>query len=95
MKEAGNHVISIVGARNKELVILEQEIGAISDELLITTDDGTYGRKGFVTDQLKALIESGRQIDLGSGHRTAADDAGRRRDDAAARDQDGREPEFD
>ena len=64
MKDAGNQVISIVGARNKELVILEQEIGAISDELLITTDDGTYGRKGFVTDQLKALIESGRQIDL-------------------------------
>ncbi|MGZ3387459.1 MAG: sulfide/dihydroorotate dehydrogenase-like FAD/NAD-binding protein, partial [Isosphaeraceae bacterium] len=64
MKEAGNHVISIVGARNKELVILEQEISAISDELLITTDDGTYGLKGFVTDQLKALIESGRQIDL-------------------------------
>ncbi len=41
MKEAGNHVLSIVGARNKDLVILEQEIGAISDELLITTDDGT------------------------------------------------------
>jgi ferredoxin--NADP+ reductase len=64
MKEAGNHVISIVGARNKELVILEQEIGAISDELLITTDDGSYARKGFVTDQLKALIDSGRKIDL-------------------------------
>ena len=64
MKDAGNRVISIVGARNKELVILEQEISAISDEILITTDDGTYGRKGFVTDQLKALIESGRQIDL-------------------------------
>jgi ferredoxin--NADP+ reductase len=64
MKEASNHVISIVGARNKELVILEQEIGAISDELLITTDDGTYGLKGFVTDQLKRLIESGRKIDF-------------------------------
>ena len=47
MKEAGNHVISIVGARNKELVILEQEIGAISDELLITTDDGSYGAQGL------------------------------------------------
>jgi ferredoxin--NADP+ reductase len=64
MKEAGNHVISIVGARNKDLVILEQEIGAISDELLITTDDGTYGRKGFVTGQLQALIDSGQKIDL-------------------------------
>ncbi|HKM55245.1 MAG TPA: sulfide/dihydroorotate dehydrogenase-like FAD/NAD-binding protein [Isosphaeraceae bacterium] len=64
MKEAGNYVISIVGARNKELVILEEEIGKISDELLITTDDGSYARKGFVTDQLRALIESGRKIDL-------------------------------
>lgn len=64
MKEAGNYVISIVGARTKELVILEEEIGKISDELLITTDDGTYARKGFVTDQLRALIEEGRKIDL-------------------------------
>jgi ferredoxin--NADP+ reductase len=64
MKEAGNHVISIVGARNKELVILEHEIGAISDDLLITTDDGSYGKKGFVTAELKALIESGRKLDL-------------------------------
>jgi ferredoxin--NADP+ reductase len=64
MNEAGNQVISIVGARNKELVILEQEIGAISDELLITTDDGSYGRKGFVTDELRALIESGRKVDF-------------------------------
>ncbi len=64
MKEAGNHVISIVGARNKELVILEPEIGAISDELLITTDDGSYGKHGFVTAELKALIDSGRKLDL-------------------------------
>jgi len=64
MKEAGNHVISIVGARNKELVILEAEIGAISDELLITTDDGSYGKHGFVTAELKALIDSGRKLDL-------------------------------
>jgi ferredoxin/flavodoxin---NADP+ reductase len=64
MKEAGNYVISIVGARNKELVILEDEIKAISDELLITTDDGSYARKGFVTDQLKALIQEGRKIDF-------------------------------
>lgn len=63
MKEAGNHVISIVGARNRELVILEREISAISDELLITTDDGSYGVKGFVTAELKALIDAGRRID--------------------------------
>ncbi|MFO0888451.1 MAG: sulfide/dihydroorotate dehydrogenase-like FAD/NAD-binding protein [Isosphaeraceae bacterium] len=64
MKEAGNHVISIVGARNKELVILEEEIGAISDELLITTDDGSYGKKGFVTAELQAIIDAGRTIDF-------------------------------
>jgi ferredoxin--NADP+ reductase len=64
MKEAGNRVVSIVGARSKELVILEAEIGAISDELLVTTDDGSYGRKGFVTDVLRERVESGRAVDL-------------------------------
>jgi len=47
MKQAGNHVISIIGARSKDLVILEQEIGAISDQLIVTTDDGSYGRKAW------------------------------------------------
>jgi len=64
MKKAGNHVISIIGARNRELVILESEISAISDEVFMTTDDGSYGRKGLVIDPLKELIESGRKIDL-------------------------------
>ncbi|WP_337177282.1 sulfide/dihydroorotate dehydrogenase-like FAD/NAD-binding protein [Paludisphaera sp.] len=64
MKQAGNHVVAIVGARNKELVILEREIGAISDELLIATDDGSHGRKGFVTDVLRDRMESGGPIDL-------------------------------
>ncbi|OJW15630.1 MAG: ferredoxin-NADP reductase [Planctomycetales bacterium 71-10] len=64
MKEAGNHVVAIVGARNKELVILEEEIAAISDELLIATDDGSYGRRGFVTDVLRDRMESGGPIDL-------------------------------
>ncbi|MBI5216859.1 MAG: sulfide/dihydroorotate dehydrogenase-like FAD/NAD-binding protein [Ignavibacteriae bacterium] len=59
LKEAGNVVYSIVGARNKELIILEKEMYEISDRLFVTTDDGTYGRKGFVTDQLKDLIEGG------------------------------------
>ncbi|MFM1941324.1 MAG: Dihydroorotate dehydrogenase electron transfer subunit [Verrucomicrobiota bacterium] len=57
LKEAGNTVVSIVGARTKELVILEEELREISDELHITTDDGSYGEKGFVTDKLKALID--------------------------------------
>ncbi len=63
LKEAGNEVIAIVGARTKELLILEEEMRAISDELLIVTDDGTYGQKGLVTDPLRELIESGRKID--------------------------------
>jgi len=64
LKRAGNRVISIVGARNKELVILEKEMRAVSDALLITTDDGSYSDKGFVTDKLRQLIENGTRIDL-------------------------------
>lgn len=62
-KEAGNKVISILGARTKKLLILEEETRKISDELLITTDDGSYGRKGVVTDALKELYERGEKID--------------------------------
>jgi ferredoxin--NADP+ reductase len=64
LKNAGNHVISIVGARSKELVILEDEMRAASDVLMITTDDGTYADKGFVTDKLRQLIQNGTRIDL-------------------------------
>ena len=64
LKRAGNRVISIVGARNKELVILEPEMRAVSDALIITTDDGSYADKGFVTDKLRQLIENGTRIDL-------------------------------
>jgi ferredoxin--NADP+ reductase len=63
LKSAGNHVISIVGARTRNLVILESEMRAISDELHVTTDDGSYAEKGFVTDKLKALIAAGTRID--------------------------------
>ena len=64
LKRAGNRVISIVGARNKELVILEEEMRAVSDALMITTDDGSYADKGFVTDKLRQLIQNGTRIDL-------------------------------
>jgi ferredoxin--NADP+ reductase len=64
LKRAGNDVISIIGARNKELVILEHEMRAVSDTLVVTTDDGSYGLKGFVTDWLRELITRGTQIDL-------------------------------
>ncbi|RCK77560.1 MAG: hydrogenase, subunit gamma related protein [Ignavibacteriae bacterium] len=63
LKEAGNNVIGIVGARTKNLIILEDEMRAICNELYITTDDGSYGRKGFVSDQLQDLINSGIKID--------------------------------
>lgn len=59
MKDAGNRLISIMGARTKGLLILEDEMRAISDELHITTDDGSSGHHGFVTQVLKRLIEEG------------------------------------
>lgn len=64
LKEAGNYVITINGARNKELVILENEMKAVSDEAYITTDDGSYGFHGFVTQKLQELIDSGKKIDF-------------------------------
>lgn len=64
LKRAGNRVISIIGARNKELVIFEREMRAVSDTLLVSTDDGSYGHKGFVTDKVRELINIGTQIDL-------------------------------
>jgi ferredoxin--NADP+ reductase len=54
----------IMGFRSKEFVVLEEEMQEISDHLYITTDDGSYCKKGFVTDQLKELIESGKGYDL-------------------------------
>lgn len=57
MKEAGNHVTIIIGARTKDLIILEEEMTAIADEIIICTDDGSYGRKALVTDPLKELCE--------------------------------------
>ena len=57
MKEAGNHVISILGGRTEELVILRPEMEAASHEMIYTTDDGSFGKKGFVTTALAELIE--------------------------------------
>ena len=58
MKAAGNKVTIIMGARNKELLIMEEEMRKIADELIVVTDDGSYGRKGLVTEPLKELCES-------------------------------------
>ena len=63
LKEAGNEITSIIGSRSKDLLILEQEIKAQSDRTLITTDDGTCGQKGFVSDVFKELIGQGEQFD--------------------------------
>ena len=57
LKEAGNHTISIIGARTKELLIWEDRIHSVSDEVIVCTDDGSYGRKALVTEPLKELLE--------------------------------------
>ncbi|NJE84999.1 sulfide/dihydroorotate dehydrogenase-like FAD/NAD-binding protein [Thermococcus sp. CX2] len=64
MKEAGNHVISILGFRTKELVFWEDKLAEVSDEVIVTTNDGSYGMKGFTTHALAKLFEEGRKIDL-------------------------------
>ncbi|RME95267.1 MAG: sulfide/dihydroorotate dehydrogenase-like FAD/NAD-binding protein [Verrucomicrobia bacterium] len=63
LKEAGNHTIVIIGGRSKEYVILENEMREFADEVIVTTDDGSYGRKGLVTDPLKEMIEQGKPVD--------------------------------
>ena len=57
LKEIGNRVIAIIGARTKDLLILEDKMGAASNELHVCTDDGSYGHHGFVTDVLKQVLE--------------------------------------
>jgi ferredoxin/flavodoxin---NADP+ reductase len=64
LSKAGNRVISIIGARNKDLLLMEDELRELSDELYITTDDGSKGHKGFVTQVLQKLIDDGEKIDL-------------------------------
>ena len=64
LKKAGNEVISILGARNEKLLMLEKEIEEFSDELHICTDDGSKGHKGFVSDVLQKLIDEGKDIKI-------------------------------
>ncbi len=63
-KQAGNEVTGIIGARSKELIILVKEMKEISGQLYVTTDDGSYGQKGFVTDMLKKLLTANKHIGL-------------------------------
>jgi len=64
LKKAGNRLIIIIGARNKDLVILEDRMAALADELIVCTDDGSYGRKDLVTAPLKELCEQHPKPDL-------------------------------
>lgn len=63
LKKTGNKVISIIGAKSKELLIYMEEMRGVSDELRITTDDGSEGRRGLVSDELRDILESGLKID--------------------------------
>lgn len=63
-KEAGNHVIAIIGARTKDLLILEEEMRAASHDLRVTTDDGSYGHHGFVTDVLRQILDERTDVPL-------------------------------
>ncbi len=62
LRKAGNRVVSILGARSKDLLFWEKELGAVSDRLIVTTDDGSYARKGLVTEPLKELLEGGEEL---------------------------------
>lgn len=63
LKQAGNRVISIIGARTKDLLILEEEMKQVSDRLIVATDDGSYGFHGFVSTVLQKLIDAGEKIE--------------------------------
>lgn len=58
----GNHVVGIIGARSKDLLLFEDELKSLANELLISTDDGSYGRKGLVTELLKERLESDKSV---------------------------------
>ena len=64
MKAAGNRVTSILGGRTKDFVILEDWMRRVSDSVVIATDDGSYGKKGFVTDALKERVDEGDRFDF-------------------------------
>ncbi len=63
MKNAGNRVINIIGARNSDILILEEELRTVGDETIVCTDDGSYGKKAFVTEALEEVVDS-ESVDL-------------------------------
>ncbi len=62
LRQAGNKIISIIGAREKGLLFWEERMRSVSDELIVTTDDGSYARKGLVTEPLKEILERDKQV---------------------------------
>ena len=64
MKQAENRITTILGARSKDLLILEEEMREVSDEMIVVTDDGSYGRKALVTEPLREMLEGGQKPDL-------------------------------
>ena len=66
-KAKGCRVVSIIGSRSKDLLILEKEMTAVSDEIYVTTDDGSYGKKAFVTQELERLIQEGYNFEFAIG----------------------------
>lgn len=64
LKNSGNHITTIIGAQTAELLIFEEEMRGISDQLYLTTDDGSKGQKGFTSDILRSLLASGNKFDL-------------------------------
>lgn len=63
LKAAGNRVVAIIGFRTRELVLMEKEMAAAADELIVCTDDGSYGQRGFVTDALKGVLARAERVD--------------------------------
>jgi len=64
LKQKGNKVTAIIGYRSQEHVFWEEKMKSVSDHLIIATNDGSYGKKGFVTDMLKTLMDAGEKIDI-------------------------------
>jgi ferredoxin--NADP+ reductase len=64
LKQMGNYVYSVIGARSKDLLIMEDRMKEVSDELMVCTDDGTYGHHGFVTDMLKKVLSEDKDVSL-------------------------------
>ena len=93
-KKQGNRTISIVGFRNRDLIFWEDQFRECSDELIVTTDDGSYGRKGFVTHALADVLSQRKGRPRSGRHRPHSHDEGVLRSHAAVRHSDRRQPEL-